>query len=469
MVPQRAQSEEKEAIVTIALRRSGIETEKSPGNANMEGERVRIAPGNAAEKTRTMKTKRWNEKITIGIDWHAAFMELRGRSLTESEKTRGNLTKDEIRETVREVRREVTRGNQQRAKPGVTTGGNSWAEVAAGNAQCAHSKQTSLDAQNDRKRREIIVRLTDEKERQTLQGKGSDHIARKIAVRDRKAADAISMARRMPSGDVAITANSEEAKELLCRTAEWTKALGESATILKRIYPVLMHGVRISFNAGNPEAAAAALMADNSKKHPGIMILKARWLTSNVGTSTKSHTSLVVDLTEEHTAEQTPRSYSATTATGLDTQEEYAEKHHSVQTVEAAINGTTAGRQRDYIAKAEFKRNSEAFKERTACKPKGGEQSTETPQSQLREYFLPQIENGTNPDPDQMDLSPNNYNTHKRLNPVQAPLLADTASQGLDIIAIQEQGRAPQASTTMNSERFYLVTDRDPQARTIKT
>lgn len=50
-------------------------------------------------------------------------------------------------------------------------------------------------------------------------------------------------ARRLPSGDITITADSKETKELLERDGSWLAAVGQAAHVNRRKFPVMVHGM----------------------------------------------------------------------------------------------------------------------------------------------------------------------------------------------------------------------------------
>ncbi|MCJ1357915.1 MAG: hypothetical protein MMC33_007911, partial [Icmadophila ericetorum] len=80
-------------------------------------------------------------------------------------------------------------------------------------------------------------------------------------------------------GDIAVYANSEADKKTLEEKRDWVKALGFSATMVQKTFPVVAHGIRVGLNTENPEATAKELMRQNEMKHPGLVLTSRRWHT----------------------------------------------------------------------------------------------------------------------------------------------------------------------------------------------
>jgi hypothetical protein len=59
-------------------------------------------------------------------------------------------------------------------------------------------------------------------------------------------------ARRLPSGDVVITTDTEDTKRQLEKDGSWLAAVGQGAQVNRRKFPVMVHGMRISsIDCGN--------------------------------------------------------------------------------------------------------------------------------------------------------------------------------------------------------------------------
>ena len=83
------------------------------------------------------------------------------------------------------------------------------------------------NATEKRSGREITIRVTDEKEREEIR-KGE---ARTLVENIKKAAPAIVGVNRLASGDIKITAASEEKRNRLMENSQWVKTVGVSAAL----------------------------------------------------------------------------------------------------------------------------------------------------------------------------------------------------------------------------------------------
>ena len=77
--------------------------------------------------------------------------------------------------------------------------------------------------------------------------------------------------------------------------------------VFKKIYLVVIYRIHISLNIWDPIAAIAQLTKENQKKLLNIIILKIRWLYSNIRNLGKLYFSLIIDIIDEYIAAITIR------------------------------------------------------------------------------------------------------------------------------------------------------------------
>ena len=99
--------------------------------------------------------------------------------------------------------------------------------------------------------------------------------------------------RRLPSGDYTIHTSTVAAKVELEQSTGWLASIGKSAEVSRRVYSVLVHGVRTkAINTENQQQAINTLAQQNRTLHPGLVIVRVAWPRAAQG---KDYSSLVVD------------------------------------------------------------------------------------------------------------------------------------------------------------------------------
>ena len=53
-------------------------------------------------------------------------------------------------------------------------------------------------------------------------------------------------ARRLPSGDIVVTTNTEKAKKQMEQDGSWLAAVSKEAQVNRRRFPVMVHGMRLA-------------------------------------------------------------------------------------------------------------------------------------------------------------------------------------------------------------------------------
>ena len=99
----------------------------------------------------------------------------------------------------------------------------------------------------------------------------------------------------MTSGDLLIGTTMEEARRELEEDPEWLQAISTSATIRRKIYTVVAHGVRVTrANTASQAVAIVEIERQNHSPHPNLKIKRLTWPWVAEG---KPVSSLHLDLT----------------------------------------------------------------------------------------------------------------------------------------------------------------------------
>jgi len=164
----------------------------------------------------------------------------------------------------------------------------------AGAAQATRAGAPSI-AQTEEKR--IIVRMPDTITAATIKEQSREEIIERIK-EGAGAAPAnrqVVAIRKLPSGDLAVYVDSPAAKKEMESIVDWTNRIALGATVKKRTWPVLIHGVRVTdYPQGAEEEHARRMEKENEKFHPGLRILGMRWLGRVEGI--KDYAPLVVEV-----------------------------------------------------------------------------------------------------------------------------------------------------------------------------
>ena len=82
----------------------------------------------------------------------------------------------------------------------------------------------------------------------------------------------------MASGDLLIGTTTEEAKKGLEEDQQWLRGLSASATIRRKVYTVMAHGIRVArVNTTNQASAIVEIERQNRALHPGLKIERVSW------------------------------------------------------------------------------------------------------------------------------------------------------------------------------------------------
>jgi hypothetical protein len=84
-------------------------------------------------------------------------------------------------------------------------------------------------------------------------------------------------ARKLPSGDVVITADTEDTKRQLEKDGSWLSAVGQAAQVNCRKFPVMVHGMKVSVDCSDQKEAIRQIMGQNAQLQNRVEILRVQW------------------------------------------------------------------------------------------------------------------------------------------------------------------------------------------------
>lgn len=151
--------------------------------------------------------------------------------------------------------------------------------------------------ENPIKERQLIVRIPNADEANALRKLSTKALVERISnnIGDGQRAGGVIAARQLPSGDVQVNLASQEEKRRLEKETSWTGKLGASATIKKKTYRVLVHGMRVAdFPRDAGEANARLIESENQRLHQGLRVLNVAWTYKVEGT--RDYSSLMVEV-----------------------------------------------------------------------------------------------------------------------------------------------------------------------------
>ena len=123
-----------------------------------------------------------------------------------------------------------------------------------------------------RHQREIIVAAGAETEEQKR--RNGKELVEEL---NKRCAGKVLAARRLGSGDILVTTKDRTARQELQKETEWIEACGEGASLRRRLYMVMVHGIRVStIDATNKPEAIEAIYSQNTN-WTDIEILAVAW------------------------------------------------------------------------------------------------------------------------------------------------------------------------------------------------
>jgi hypothetical protein len=108
--------------------------------------------------------------------------------------------------------------------------------------------------------------------------------------------------KKLPSGDIVVQTREREGRDRLVGRRAWIESVAPSAQVIPDLYPVRVHGIRVSrVNTANQKVAATALEEQNRVLHPGLAVLRVPW-PRGLAKSGESFSTLIVFLTTPEAA-----------------------------------------------------------------------------------------------------------------------------------------------------------------------
>lgn len=179
---------------------------------------------------------------------------------------------------------------------------NSFANSSTNSTVYTNPTPPATKIEDTRRQRQILIRLEDGKERESTMGKAGDILLAAFRSGQHAHTGQIVAVNRLQSGDLLLQTTTISAREALEETTTWAKRVYKSAVVIKKTFPVMIHGMRISaFDVDDQAATRAKVEADNKGLHPGLVVRKTRWV-SNVakevprGLKPKLYSSLIINV-----------------------------------------------------------------------------------------------------------------------------------------------------------------------------
>ena len=147
--------------------------------------------------------------------------------------------------------------------------------------------------------RKIIVRISDEQEKQRVNELSTKEIVQKV--NEGRVDNQVIAARKLPSGEIALYTEDKEARTGLKENTTWAKALSSEAQVKTRTYEVLLKSWVVE-ETGGEERLAKELEEENKRAIPSLRIVHLRWLKKNPAKGTYGH--IVAELDCPETANQ---------------------------------------------------------------------------------------------------------------------------------------------------------------------
>ncbi len=142
------------------------------------------------------------------------------------------------------------------------------------------------------------MKIAERKKIEKIQKKSIEQILQEITNVLTAQRNLIMSLRKLESEDITLHAVSSEVRANLKRSQTWAKEIANSTRIVRRIFTVLAHEVRITIDTSNQKVIIKRLVKDNARLHENLKILRIVWL-KKVVESEKTHSSLIVEIAIE--------------------------------------------------------------------------------------------------------------------------------------------------------------------------
>ena len=151
--------------------------------------------------------------------------------------------------------------------------------------------------EDPKKERQLVVKIGEQGEAEALRKLPTKDLIERLTRQagDTQAARGVIAARQLGSGDIIIHVESKTEKDRLEQDTQWTTRIGTSATIKRRTYRVLIHGMRVAdFPRDAGQANAKLIEEENKQLHPELNIKSVAWAGRVEGI--KDYSSLIVEV-----------------------------------------------------------------------------------------------------------------------------------------------------------------------------
>jgi hypothetical protein len=154
----------------------------------------------------------------------------------------------------------------------------------------------------ERKKKEVMLKIKDKDEAKTILAATNQELVAKI----RKEAPGnisgeIIGVQKLVDGRVKVQVASKAAAEALQTENRWAHCVAQSASVTRRLFAVMVHGMNRKELGEDTTDILDKLMRENCRTHPGLQIAKARWLARELPEG-KTHTALVIEVPTEQMA-----------------------------------------------------------------------------------------------------------------------------------------------------------------------
>lgn len=170
----------------------------------------------------------------------------------------------------------------------------SWAHIAAEQPATQH-QETRTDAS----KRQFTIKITEDNERERVKAVEPAAILHAMKAGQNAACKSIQGVRKLASGDILVTADSELDKEKLQKSAEWVTVVAQSAKTAIKMNSIEVMNVKLSswplHTDQEKEEAIQQIMKENTTQNPGLKIGRITWQKRTYQEG-KTHGSLILDI-----------------------------------------------------------------------------------------------------------------------------------------------------------------------------
>jgi hypothetical protein len=121
--------------------------------------------------------------------------------------------------------------------------------------------------------RQVKVHVADTTERQALWTTPNNTILQRV-LQGAKGAGVVGV-KKLPGGDVVIQTKDRAGRESLAQRSAWLEGVAPSARVIADLYPVMVHGCRLSnVKTTDQQEAIKSLIDQNRNLHPGLQFVE---------------------------------------------------------------------------------------------------------------------------------------------------------------------------------------------------